>query len=160
MPEGENQLLFDIGEHFFVTVFLLEWCMRVTAFGWVWIFEFSNAADTVMAPISIRLRGWVSYVFMSMRSNSISGYTRLIYNYIILYMIIDSNKLYSLIALEVFIFGVVPKWILAPAEHQRHLHPRLHGATGVAPGAPGARRAHETQLQGAVAMSIEERRWF
>lgn len=50
VPEGENQLLFDIGEHFFVTVFLLEWCMRVTAFGWVWIFEFSNAADTVMAP--------------------------------------------------------------------------------------------------------------
>ena len=49
LPENENALLFDICEHIFVTIFLIEWCMRVIAFGWVWIFEFSNAADTVMA---------------------------------------------------------------------------------------------------------------
>lgn len=50
LEQGENAVLFDIGEHIFVTIFLIEWIMRVIAFGWVWIFEFSNAADTVMAP--------------------------------------------------------------------------------------------------------------
>lgn len=49
LPDGENEMLFDIGEHIFVSLFLCEWLMRVLAFGWVWVFEFSNAADTMMA---------------------------------------------------------------------------------------------------------------
>ena len=49
LPDGENADLFNVGEHIFVTLFLIEWSLRVIAFGWVWIFELSNAADTVMA---------------------------------------------------------------------------------------------------------------
>ena len=49
LPDGENAVLFDIGEHVFVSLFLIEWTLRVLAFGWVWIFEFSNMADTMMA---------------------------------------------------------------------------------------------------------------
>ncbi|CAL1129553.1 unnamed protein product [Cladocopium goreaui] len=59
LPENENALLFDICEHIFVTIFLIEWCMRVIAFGWVWIFEFSNAADTVMVFIFGVFPKWV-----------------------------------------------------------------------------------------------------
>lgn len=49
LHDGENADLFNVGEHIFVTLFLIEWSLRVIAFGWVWIFELSNAADTVMA---------------------------------------------------------------------------------------------------------------
>eukprot|EP00435_Cladocopium_sp_Y103_P031385 s198_g7.t4 len=59
LPENENALLFDICEHIFVTIFLIEWCMRVVAFGWVWIFEFSNAADTVMVFIFGVFPKWI-----------------------------------------------------------------------------------------------------
>mmetsp|Transcript_37578 Transcript_37578/g.88346 ORF Transcript_37578/g.88346 Transcript_37578/m.88346 type:complete len:548 (+) Transcript_37578:102-1745(+) len=63
LPNGSDQdLFFEWAEHVFVGLFLCEWSLRVIAFGWVWIFEFSNMADTIM----------------------------------------------------VFIFGVIPKWVLAP----------------------------------------------
>ena len=62
LPDGENTVLFDIGEHVFVSLFLIEWCMRVLAFGWVWVFEFSNAADTIMVPWSIlHSLGWFAF---------------------------------------------------------------------------------------------------
>eukprot|EP00439_Symbiodinium_sp_Y106_P004401 s4445_g1.t1 len=44
-------LFFEWAEHVFVGLFLCEWSLRVIAFGWVWIFEFSNMADTIMVFI-------------------------------------------------------------------------------------------------------------
>lgn len=48
VPQGTYPVLFDISEHIFVTVFLIEWVLRVLAFGWVWVFEGVNMADTCM----------------------------------------------------------------------------------------------------------------
>jgi len=59
LPDGENADLFNVGEHIFVTLFLIEWSLRVIAFGWVWIFELSNAADTVMVFIFGVFPKWI-----------------------------------------------------------------------------------------------------
>lgn len=59
VPEGEYALLFDICEHFFVAAFLGEWTLRVLAFGWVWVFDLVNAADTCMVFLFGVLPKWV-----------------------------------------------------------------------------------------------------
>jgi len=59
LPDGENAVLFDIGEHVFVSLFLIEWTLRVLAFGWVWIFEFSNMADTMMVFVFGVFPKWI-----------------------------------------------------------------------------------------------------
>jgi len=59
LPDGEFELFFSVCEHIFVAVFLVEWCLRVLAFGWVWIFEAVNMADTIMVFIFGILPKWV-----------------------------------------------------------------------------------------------------
>jgi len=56
---GHFETLFDFCENIFVFVFLVEWTLRILAFGWVWIFEWSNFADTVMVFIFGVLPKWV-----------------------------------------------------------------------------------------------------
>lgn len=46
VQNGDGMEVFDGLEHFFVAFFLIEWLLRVRAFGWSWVFEPSNAADT------------------------------------------------------------------------------------------------------------------
>jgi hypothetical protein len=46
LPEGDMEMLFNVCEHLFTLFFFAEWCMRILAFGWTWVFEWSNAADT------------------------------------------------------------------------------------------------------------------
>lgn len=48
VPDGEMEGLFSLFEHFFTAFFLVEWILRVIAYGWVWIFEAANMADTVL----------------------------------------------------------------------------------------------------------------
>jgi len=48
LPRGTKIETFEIFEHFFTTFFLVEWCLRVLACGWVWIFEPSNFGDTIL----------------------------------------------------------------------------------------------------------------
>jgi hypothetical protein len=45
---GEMAVAFDAVENVFVVFFFVEWCLRVTAFGWPWIFEFYNFCDTLL----------------------------------------------------------------------------------------------------------------
>ncbi|CAE7205675.1 CACNA1A, partial [Symbiodinium pilosum] len=60
LPEENDQaVFFDVTEHIFVGLFLFEWSLRVMAFGWVWIFEFSNMADTVMVFVFGVIPKWV-----------------------------------------------------------------------------------------------------
>jgi hypothetical protein len=49
IPDGEMAGLFNVCEHFFTLFFLVEWILRIIAFGKVWIFEPANAADTALA---------------------------------------------------------------------------------------------------------------
>mmetsp|Transcript_54084 Transcript_54084/g.128811 ORF Transcript_54084/g.128811 Transcript_54084/m.128811 type:complete len:645 (-) Transcript_54084:135-2069(-) len=45
---SEGQEIFAILEHFFTAFFFIEWCLRMTAFGWSWCFEPANFADTIL----------------------------------------------------------------------------------------------------------------
>lgn len=38
----------SVVEHFFTTFFLVEWVLRIKAFGWIWVFEWTNFFDTVL----------------------------------------------------------------------------------------------------------------
>lgn len=40
--------LFNFSDHFFTALFLLDWALRVFAFGWVWVFELGNALETII----------------------------------------------------------------------------------------------------------------
>jgi hypothetical protein len=60
VPEGEMKLLFNICEHFFTLFFFGEWCLRIVAFGWVWITDTANAADTVLVFGTGVLLKWVA----------------------------------------------------------------------------------------------------
>lgn len=48
IPKGEMAGFFNVLEHFFTLFFFIEWCLRVTAFGWVWVFVPMNAADSAI----------------------------------------------------------------------------------------------------------------
>jgi hypothetical protein len=48
IPEGENEDVLGAFEHIFTIFFFVEWCLRVVAFGWSWIFEPENFADTFL----------------------------------------------------------------------------------------------------------------
>eukprot|EP00416_Gambierdiscus_australes_P033977 CAMPEP_0171101336 /NCGR_PEP_ID=MMETSP0766_2-20121228/54687_1 /TAXON_ID=439317 /ORGANISM="Gambierdiscus australes, Strain CAWD 149" /LENGTH=588 /DNA_ID=CAMNT_0011561365 /DNA_START=87 /DNA_END=1853 /DNA_ORIENTATION=+ len=50
---------FSVCEHMFVAFFFIEWCLRVMAFGWVWIFELLNFCDTVLVFGTGVLFKWV-----------------------------------------------------------------------------------------------------
>lgn len=54
--EGTNADFFGTFEHIFVLSFVIEWQMRLLAFGWTWLFEWPNVADTFLV--------WVPGVFM------------------------------------------------------------------------------------------------
>jgi len=51
--------VFEAIEHFFVAIFFLEWCLRIRAFGWVWVFELPNAADTFLVFGTGVLPKWI-----------------------------------------------------------------------------------------------------
>eukprot|EP00429_Kryptoperidinium_foliaceum_P059323 CAMPEP_0176080992 /NCGR_PEP_ID=MMETSP0120_2-20121206/40513_1 /TAXON_ID=160619 /ORGANISM="Kryptoperidinium foliaceum, Strain CCMP 1326" /LENGTH=545 /DNA_ID=CAMNT_0017414759 /DNA_START=63 /DNA_END=1700 /DNA_ORIENTATION=+ len=47
-PDDSASTIFSNLEHVFVFLFFGEWCMRVRAYGLVWVFEKGNAADTFL----------------------------------------------------------------------------------------------------------------
>lgn len=59
LPEGENASMFNIFEHLFTIFFFAEWMLRVTAFGWCWMFEPANAADSLLVFGTGVLIKWV-----------------------------------------------------------------------------------------------------
>lgn len=48
MSEGDNEQLFGFFEHFFTAFFMVEWLLRIFAFGWTWVFEAANMAETLL----------------------------------------------------------------------------------------------------------------
>jgi len=48
VAEGEMAGFFGGIEFFFTLFFFAEWCLRITAFGWVWVFEPVNFADSTL----------------------------------------------------------------------------------------------------------------
>lgn len=60
IPLGELSDLFGFCEHLFTLFFFVEWCLRILAFGLVWIFEFVNAADTMLVFGTGVLVKWVA----------------------------------------------------------------------------------------------------
>jgi len=59
LDEGELEGFFSACEHVFVIFFFVEWCMRMLACGWVWVFEFLNFCDTVLVFGTGVLLKWV-----------------------------------------------------------------------------------------------------
>jgi Ca2+-binding EF-hand superfamily protein len=57
--EGENEGFFDTFEHIFVVSFVTEWQLRLLAFGWTWLFEWPNVADTFLVWVPGVLMKWV-----------------------------------------------------------------------------------------------------
>lgn len=57
--EGTNESFFDAFEHIFVTVFVTEWMMRLLAFGWTWLFEWQNVADTFLVWVPGVAMKWI-----------------------------------------------------------------------------------------------------
>jgi len=47
-PDDGAAIVFNSLEHIFVGFFLIEWCLRIRAFGWVWFFDTPNTADTFL----------------------------------------------------------------------------------------------------------------
>mmetsp|Transcript_24223 Transcript_24223/g.68681 ORF Transcript_24223/g.68681 Transcript_24223/m.68681 type:complete len:571 (+) Transcript_24223:113-1825(+) len=47
-PDDDAAIVFNSLEHIFVGFFLIEWCLRMRAFGWVWFFDTPNTADTFL----------------------------------------------------------------------------------------------------------------
>jgi len=45
---AENKRGYQIVENLFIFIFFVEWCFRLCAFGWVWLFEFYSAMDTFL----------------------------------------------------------------------------------------------------------------
>jgi len=60
VAEGELADLFNFAEHFFTLFFFIEWCLRILAFGFVWVFEWVNAADTALVFGTGVLVKWVA----------------------------------------------------------------------------------------------------
>jgi len=60
VEEGELAGVFNLFEHFFTLFFFIEWCLRIRAFGWVWVVEPPNAADTVLVFGTGVLIKWVA----------------------------------------------------------------------------------------------------
>mmetsp|Transcript_31846 Transcript_31846/g.94679 ORF Transcript_31846/g.94679 Transcript_31846/m.94679 type:complete len:565 (+) Transcript_31846:54-1748(+) len=58
-PPGSGDAAFAALENIFVLLFLCEWLMRIRAFGWIWVFEPVNAADTAMVWVFGVLPKWV-----------------------------------------------------------------------------------------------------
>lgn len=49
LPDSDStSAAFNGMEQFFVAFFFVEWCLRIRAFGTVWVFEMPNAADTFL----------------------------------------------------------------------------------------------------------------
>lgn len=57
--ENEQADLFDTFEHFFVLAFVTEWQLRLAAFGWTWLFEWQNVADTFLVWVPGVIMKWV-----------------------------------------------------------------------------------------------------
>lgn len=59
VPRGTLEGFFSAWEHVFVAFFLVEWCLRMVAFGWIWVFELFNFCDTVLVLGTGVLLKWV-----------------------------------------------------------------------------------------------------
>eukprot|EP00747_Dinoflagellata_sp_TGD_P183072 gnl/TRDRNA2_/TRDRNA2_37737_c0_seq1.p1 gnl/TRDRNA2_/TRDRNA2_37737_c0~~gnl/TRDRNA2_/TRDRNA2_37737_c0_seq1.p1 ORF type:complete len:565 (+),score=133.43 gnl/TRDRNA2_/TRDRNA2_37737_c0_seq1:111-1805(+) len=59
IPPGELEGFFDAVEHLFTAFFVVEWCMRMIAFRWVWFFEVQNMADSSLVFFTGVLPKWI-----------------------------------------------------------------------------------------------------
>lgn len=58
-PDNSADAVWTICENFFVFAFLIEWCARIRVFGWVWVFEWSNAGDTFIVFFTGVIPKWI-----------------------------------------------------------------------------------------------------
>jgi len=56
---GTATFAFNFVEHLFVLLFFVEWCLRLVAFGWTWLFELNNFLDTLLVFLTGILMKWV-----------------------------------------------------------------------------------------------------
>lgn len=49
----------DVLEHFFTLAFLVEWVLRIFAFGWTWVFDTYNFCDTLLVFVTGVLTQWL-----------------------------------------------------------------------------------------------------
>ncbi|KAF4675085.1 hypothetical protein FOL47_008260 [Perkinsus chesapeaki] len=49
---------YSTAEHFFTAVFFIEWILRVTAGGWVWMFDLANFADFLLVFVTGVMANW------------------------------------------------------------------------------------------------------
>lgn len=59
LEAGTLEVFFSVCEHLFVIFFFVEWCLRIIAFGWVWVFELLNFCDTILVFGTGVLLKWV-----------------------------------------------------------------------------------------------------
>lgn len=59
LEPGTATSAFNVLEHIFVLFFFVEWCLRMIAFGWTWVFELNNFMDTVLVFFTGILLKWV-----------------------------------------------------------------------------------------------------
>ncbi|CAE8604094.1 unnamed protein product [Polarella glacialis] len=55
----ERSIVITLGENLFVFIFVLEWCLRITADTWVWVFHPMNCFDTFVVWVTGVLVLWI-----------------------------------------------------------------------------------------------------